>query len=110
MVGRTVSRTPKVGVRQWRMLCALDNAAPLPTSVGSLMTLAGITDSAGSVLDGIRGMVNRGLLRHVCPDGAPCLRSGASIGRHCWIEITETGRNAVPTRIGRRGPNRTPRG
>lgn len=94
----------RVGRRQYLLLTAASDVSDGPCTVGSLLRATGQTDTRGSLLDGVRGLVNKGMLRHLCPDHAECRHQGGRVGRFCLVGITERGQEALPVRNDRRRP------
>lgn len=79
---------PRVGMRQWKVLCAVDNA--YPETALALIAGSAIGDSMpfSTHKPVLESLVQRGMLEDVCPLGQHPL------SRHCWLRTTDVGAGA----------------
>lgn len=93
-------RTVRVGMRQWRVLLAVDNAWPgqITARAAGEAIRDGLPFSAHKPV--IWTLLNRGLVYHFCPNG------GCDVEPGCELEITELGTEAHLSRAGQRPPPR----
>lgn len=103
-------RNPRVGRRQILLLRVLAARNPDVVTVGEAMDLAGLSVRPGSAYDSIRGLANRGLIRHACHPDAVCQNPGRVMQRYCYVRIAPRGWDASPSKVGRPSTKSRPGG